>query len=236
MTVDSPRPSFVTDPDGRCILGLFAKQPLPGQVKTRLASATSDAWAASVADAFLRDMIDRLATIDVRRVLAFSPDNAETYFRNLVQERFTLVAQGNGDLGQRMATFFSDRFREGAEKVVLLGTDSPTVPLDFVGQAFQELDQADVVLGPATDGGYYLIGCSHQLPPVFDGIAWSSPHVLSETIARLADPGWRLALLPPWYDIDTLDDWRMLQGHLAALGKAGRSVNVPHTAGLLVGP
>jgi rSAM/selenodomain-associated transferase 1 len=166
-------------------------------------------------------------------VLAFAPENAEPYFKNLVQERFHLAPQTNGDLGQRMNDFFNARFQERAEKVVLLGTDSPTVPLDFVDQAFQELEQADVVLGPATDGGYYLIGCSRRLPPIFEGISWSSPQVLCETISRLKDTSWRLALLPPWYDIDTLDDWHMLKGHLAALRKAGQPVDLPHTSALI---
>lgn len=232
MTADSLRAFHSTDPDGRRVLGLFAKQPLPGRVKTRLASVTTDTWAASVAEAFLRDMIERLSTIGGRRILAFAPVCAEPYFRDLVRDRFALVSQGDGDLGQRMAAFISARLREGAEKVVLLGTDSPTVPLGFIEQAFQELEQADVVLGPATDGGYYLIGCSRRLPPLFEGITWSSAFVLGETISRLADPSWRLALLPPWYDIDTLDDWRMLQGHLAALRKTRRPVDVPHTSAL----
>jgi glycosyltransferase A (GT-A) superfamily protein (DUF2064 family) len=112
--------------------------------------------------------------------------------------------------------------------VVLLGTDSPTVPVAWVGQAFAELTTADVVLGPATDGGYYLIGCARRLPPVFAGVAWGGPTVLAETVARLADPSWRLALLPPWYDLDTLADWRMLRGHIAALRRAGLDPGVPH--------
>lgn len=229
--------SSAPDPVINCcrVLGLFAKQPTPGQVKTRLAAATSAEWAAAVASAFLVDTIERLATVEARRILAFAPDDAEPYFRKLVSNRFTLIPQGDGDLGQRMAAFFTAQFCEGADQVVLLGTDSPTVPLAFVEQAFQELEQDDVVLGPATDGGYYLVGCARRLPPIFEGIVWSSSHVLTDTVARLAGPSWRLALLPPWYDVDTLDDWRMLQGHLAALRKAGQHGDAPHTAAL-VGP
>ena len=117
---------------------------------------------------------------------------------------------------RRMGLFVEGQLRLGAEAVVLVGTDSPTLPLAFIEQAFHELERADVVLGPATDGGYYLVGCALRLPPIFDGIAWSSSHVLAETVSRLTDPSWRLALLPPWYDVDTLDDWHLLRGHLAA--------------------
>jgi glycosyltransferase A (GT-A) superfamily protein (DUF2064 family) len=122
-----------------------------------------------------------------------------------------------------------------ADAVVLVGTDSPTLPVAFVEQAFAELRQADVVLGPATDGGYYLLGCARRLPPIFDGIAWGSSAVFRDTVARLTDPEWRLAVLPPWYDVDTLDDWRMLQGHMAALRRAGIDPGAPHTERLTLG-
>jgi glycosyltransferase A (GT-A) superfamily protein (DUF2064 family) len=112
-----------------------------------------------------------------------------------------------------------------------VGTDSPTLPLAYVEQAFRELDGADVVLGPATDGGYYLIGCARR-QPLFADIPWSSPHVLSETIARLTDLKSRLALLPPWYDIDTLTDWWVLRGHLTAMGRVGIDPGLPRTAAI----
>jgi glycosyltransferase A (GT-A) superfamily protein (DUF2064 family) len=124
----------------------------------------------------------------------------------------------------------------GRRRVVLLGTDSPTIPLAYVEQAFDELERADVVLGPATDGGYYLIGCSRYIPALFEAIPWSTSGVVAETMARLTDPAWRLALLPPWYDIDTLNDWRMLRGHLLALRRAGLDPGVPHTERLAQDP
>src|SRR5262245_11705482 len=127
-----------------------------------------------------------------------------------------------------MEAFFRARFASGAERVVLLGTDSPTLPVAWVEAAFARLDAADVVLGPATDGGYYLIGCARRVPQVFTGVAWGRPTVLAETVARLTDPRRRLALLPPWYDLDTITDWQMLQGHLRALRRAGIDPGVPH--------
>lgn len=214
------------------VLGLFAKQPTAGQVKTRLAVGSSPEWAADVAGAFLRDTVDRLAGVEARRVLAFAPDDAEPFFADLVGDRFDLLPQQPGDLGQRMAAFFAAQLAGGAAAVVLLGTDSPTLPLAIVHEAFAQLATADVVLGPATDGGYYLLGCGPRLPPIFDGIQWGGARVLGDTIARLADRAWRVALLPPWYDVDTPQDWQMLCGHLAALARAGIDPQVPHTARL----
>jgi uncharacterized protein len=215
-------------PPGRA-LGLFAKRPEPGAVKTRLAAATSAEWATRVADAFLRDTLSRLAGVGARRVVAFAPATAGPFFADLAGERFSLVAQAEGDLGRRLSAFVTEQLAAGAGSVVLVGTDSPTLPPSFVEQAFRELERADVVLGPATDGGYYLLGCGRRLPPVFDGIAWGGRGVLGETVARLADPSWQVAVLPPWYDVDTLEDWWVLCGHLAALRRAGVDPGVPLT-------
>src|SRR5437773_1303468 len=117
------------------VLGVFAKQPLPGEVKTRLAFETSPGWAARVAVAFLFDTVQRLSAVDARRVLAFAPAGAKPYFAELVQGRFALLPQVDGDLGQRMAAFFSAQVQAGAEAVVLVGTDSPTLPPAFIEQA-----------------------------------------------------------------------------------------------------
>jgi rSAM/selenodomain-associated transferase 1 len=217
---------------GERVLGLFAKWPAPGSVKTRLAAAGGPAWGARVARAFLLDSLDRLAAVDARRVLAFAPAESEADFAALTS-RFTLTPQGEGDLGQRLAGFVGGQLDAGARAVVVVGTDSPTLPMAYVEQAFAELERADAVLGPATDGGYYLVGCGPHRPPLFEGIAWSTGRVLVDTVAALSDPGWKLALLPPWYDVDTPDDWVMLAGHLAALRRAGIDPGVPHTEALL---
>jgi rSAM/selenodomain-associated transferase 1 len=221
--------SAVPDGSAARALGMFAKQPVPGQVKTRLAAQTNPVWAAAVADAFLRDLLDRLVEVDAHRVLAFAPAAAEAYFGDLVEGRFVLCPQAEGHLGQRLAAFVTGRFQAGADRVVLVGTDSPTLPVAFIDQAFAELDRADVVLGPAADGGYYLVGCARRLPPLFEGVGWGGPRVLLDSVRRLVGSSWRLAVLPPWYDVDTLGDWWALRGHLAALRAAGLDPGVPRT-------
>src|SRR5262249_2185829 len=140
---------------------------------------------------------------------------------------FELIAQPQGDLGCRMANFF-DTFKQAA-KAVLLGTDSPTLPLSYISNAFEQLENVDLLLGPAMDGGYYLIGLSGSVPPVFQEMKWSRPDVLATTVERLRGSSCRLGLLPPWYDVDTLDDWQMLCGHLSALRRAGVDPKVPNT-------
>jgi rSAM/selenodomain-associated transferase 1 len=211
------------------VLCVFAKAPRPGIVKTRLAAALGPDRAAAVARAFFLDTIERLSYLDLRRVVAFAPADAEVEFASLVDSRFALTSQGDGDLGQRMQRVLISELKDGGDAVVFIGADSPTLPVAFVEEAFAKLTQHDVVLGPATDGGYYLLGCGPSVPPIFDGIAWGSATVLSETIARLAAPSWRVALLPPWYDVDTPEDWEMLRGHLGALRRAGVATQTPHT-------
>ncbi len=210
------------------ILGVFAKWPEPGRVKTRLAEATSAEFAARIADTFLQDALDRLAAVAVERWLAFAPAANAADFRVLVADRYQRTPQGDGDLGARMERFIRERIEGGAERIVIVGTDSPTLPVECITDAFRGLRDADVVLGPATDGGYYLVGCRRRLPPIFDGIAWGGSTVLRDTIARL-EASWRVTLLPPWYDVDTLEDLRMLQGHIAAMRRAGINPGAPRT-------
>ncbi|HYV39652.1 MAG TPA: TIGR04282 family arsenosugar biosynthesis glycosyltransferase [Gemmataceae bacterium] len=216
----------------RRTLGLFAKWPQAGQVKTRLAAQTSPEWAAQIALAFLRDTLTRLTSISARRVLACSGADTADQFAAIVQNQFELEPQSHGDLGQRMSAFFTACLANGDERVVLVGADSPTLPLSYIETAFDALAVADVVLCPATDGGYCLMGCAGQAPPVFDGITWGGTNVLSETVARIKTAKLKLALLPPWYDVDMLEDWHMLRGHVAAMRLAGLDPGVPFTEAL----
>jgi uncharacterized protein len=218
------------------VLGIFAKEPRPGHVKTRLAASVSDEWAGAVADAFLLDSLDRLSNVEARRVLCYSPVDARAFFEFCSAGRFLATPQAEGDLGARMAAFFAQQFKEGADRVVLVGSDSPTVPVGFIEQAFEMLLAADIVLGPATDGGYYLIGSAGAVPQVFEGISWGTRKVLRETMEMIGRLGHRVSLLPPWYDVDDLEDWRMLQGHLAAMRAAGEDPRVPRTERLAIAP
>ena len=201
------------------VLGIFAKKPVAGMVKTRLADATSAAWAAEVAECLLAMTLDACAELADRRILAFSPENAFDYFRKVSRGRYEVQPQGEGDLGQRMARFFN-LSQDSDNRVVLIGSDSPTLPTAYIRQAFALLNKHNVVLSPATDGGYVLIGCRAPIPPIFTGISWGGSRVLQETLEALPSQ-FDLALLPPWYDVDTLEDYQMLRGHLQAMARAG---------------
>ena len=216
----------------RKVLGIFAKQPIAGHVKTRLAAATSDGWAQRVAQAFLEDSLDRFSHVEASRVIAYAPRSGESFFAPLARGRYELAPQDDGDLGQRLRSFFDANCRHGNSRIVVLGADSPTLPVEYVEQAFAALETSDVVIGPAFDGGYYLVGSSKEVP-LFDDIPWSSPHVLVKTIERLQGASARLALLPPWYDVDTADDWAMLCGHVRALRLAGVDPGVPRVEMLM---
>jgi len=135
-----------------CVLGILVKQPLPGQVKTRLAAQTSAEWAARLAEAFLLDTIARFRALPVRRVLAFSPAEASGYFADLGRGEYHLWPQVEGDLGRRMHAFFAAHLPSDTSRAVLIGADSPTLPAALVEQAFVLLESAEVVLGPAMDG------------------------------------------------------------------------------------
>lgn len=220
-----------TLPEG-AVLGVFGRRPEPGKVKSRLAAGFGPEAAAELYGAMLFDVLDtwdspRVLAPGGRRVLVYSPEDAGPWFDARVPDSFALQPQADGDLGRRMHAFFAGEFEDGAARVVLIGSDSPTLDPSVVISAFLCLESRDVVLGPAADGGYYLIGCRRAAPPVFDGVDWGTPRVLSQTVDRLRDTGLSLAVLPPWYDVDTPDDWQTLAGHVRAMRAAGTEVSLP---------
>lgn len=183
-------------------LGIFAKYWEPGKVKTRLAATTGEARASRIYKAFVETLLARLSSCAQRRVLAISPADRLNEFRAIFGDGWMIELQASGDLGARMRHYFDAAFANGARSVILLGSDSPDVPLAYIESAFEMLDEFPVVLGPSDDGGYYLIAARDETPPIFDNIAWSTPSVLHETIEQLDRAGVRYSLLPTWYDVD----------------------------------
>lgn len=197
-------------------LGLFVKFPEPGRVKTRLAKDLGDELAAELYAGFLSDLIPRFHDISSRRILAYTPDDVRSrqYFEDLAGGRFELWAQPEGVLGERMRSFF-EAF--GPDPVVLVGSDSPTLLKSDVEHALNALESVDCVLGPATDGGVYLIGLHRRSWSVFDRVEWSTSRVLEQMLDEVQQVGASLEILPLWYDIDTLEDIDFMRGHLAVL-------------------
>lgn len=191
---------------GTATLLVFAKAPRPGKVKTRLARTIGDAAAADVYRRMGRLVVDRLADARAAVTVCYDPPGSGGEVRAWLGDtpaRYT--AQPPGDLGQRMARMFERAF-EAADRVIVIGTDAPAVNAETVNRALDALDSADVVLGPATDGGYYLMGLRAPCPALFEGIAWSTDTVLRDTAARAREAGLRLTWLELESDIDTADD------------------------------
>ena len=184
------------------VLGVYAKQPLPGRVKTRLCPPLTPVEAAGLYDCALRETVARLRaqqSFDLALCYAGDPDWFAAVFPDL-----PLLPQRGEDLGARMRDSFECLFRLGYRQVVLVGSDTPDLPLALVEEAFACLQQAEVVLAPARDGGYVLIGKTESRPELFEAMRWSSPEVLPETLRRLELLGCRAALLPDWEDLDDL--------------------------------
>jgi uncharacterized protein len=197
-------------------LGVFAKYWQPGEVKTRLAAQWGDVAASRMYRGFLVAILNRFGMLAERRVLAFTPLERRNEFAELAAARWELEPQAAGDLGQRMRGYFEVAFAAGADRVVLVGSDSPTVPCVFVERAFALLETHDVALGPTHDGGYYLVGAVRRVPPIFEGVAWSTPHVWEQTMEQIRRAGLSHATLPPWYDVDEPTDLARLRAELAS--------------------
>jgi rSAM/selenodomain-associated transferase 1 len=203
------------------ILGLFARYPEPGKTKTRLAATIGDQAAVDLYACFVRDLVSRLGQFTDQFWIASTPDSpkANEWFQSLAttqhEARPELLTQPEGDLGQRIDWFFRKAAAQNAGPAILIGTDNPDLPSSRITQAFELLNDgtADVVTVPAADGGYVLIGMAGKPGSLFDRIRWSSPFTLLDTIKAVDSAGLRLSVLPPWYDVDHVENL----GTLAAL-------------------
>ncbi len=207
------------------VLGIFAKAPAPGAVKTRLCPPLVDQESVAVATAFLHDLTARFRGIEgARVVLVWQGDARKNPAMAELGRGLACASQVGADLGERMAHFFAGAFAGGAQRVVVIGSDLPTLPTAAIETAFAHPGDADVVLGPSTDGGYYCIGLRQPRPELFEGVAWSTSEVLTQTVERTERVGASLALLPPWYDVDEPEDLLWLGSHLRALLASGTTL------------
>lgn len=201
------------------MLGVFVKQPVLGKVKTRLGADIGVEYATSLYTAFQSDIIDRFREMAETRFLCYAPNEtaAKDYFSGQGRGGYQLWLQPDVSLGERMHQFFCYAFAHNAQRVVVIGSDSPTLPEKLIQEAFDCLEESDCVIGPATDGGFYLIGQRTEARPLFDGIEWSHATVLSQMVRKIKQANATLSLLSPWYDVDREEDLQFLEGHLKAL-------------------
>ncbi|HTO07207.1 MAG TPA: TIGR04282 family arsenosugar biosynthesis glycosyltransferase [Myxococcota bacterium] len=198
----------------RRVLALFAKAPVPGAAKTRLSPPLTPERAAGLYEAMLLDVLDQHARApDCELALWFTPDDAEPWFAAHAPSRYRRVAQRGASLAERMRESFRTHAAEGFERMVLRGTDSPTLPLARVEAAFAALDHSPVVLCPDRDGGYNLIGQSTPNDALFE-LELSRASVLAATLARARELGLACELLPAHHDVDTWQDVLQLASEL----------------------
>jgi hypothetical protein len=188
---------------------VFLKHPEAGKVKTRLAPALGAEAATELYRVLCEEALG--ATVprpgEYERLVFFAPPEAAESVRAWLPG-VRLLPQVGGDLGARMDAAFARAFDRGAERVAIVGTDSPAVSRATVAAALDALDAADVVVGPAEDGGYYLLALRQPRPELFEGVSWSTPAVLDETLARAGRGGLEVHQLARLRDIDTVADLR----------------------------
>jgi rSAM/selenodomain-associated transferase 1 len=215
-------------------LMVMAKKPVVGRTKTRLSPPLSGQQATDLYRCLLLDTLELMKRVEgVQPIIAYLPSDAEPFFRRFAPSGFGFVPQKGGALRERLDNVLTHCLQMGYTQAVVMDSDSPTLPVAYLKQAFRELDDpaVDVVLGPSDDGGYYLIGLKSPCSALFRGIVMSTPTVMAETLERAQKQGLRVACLPRWYDVDTseeleklIEELRSQPGHLA-----------PHTRAFLSG-
>ena len=216
----------------RNVIAIFARAPQPGKVKTRLAQSVGEVAAREIYKAMLRDVFEyscvasRMQNAEV--VVFHTPNDAFSRDENSLRALWSgaHLAQSDGDLGDKLCDCFQILRENGAQKIVVIGSDAPDLPPDYLTQAFDELKTCDLVFGAAQDGGFYLVGASCQIDSAFrsafHGVRWSSENTLRDVLHNIEDKS--AQFLKPWRDVDTIDDLRALRNRL----RDGESV-APHT-------
>jgi rSAM/selenodomain-associated transferase 1 len=218
-----------------CALGVMAKAPLAGEVKTRLVPPLTEREAAELNACFLRDMAANIASVREPQaasgLIVYTPIGSESAFDGILPEGFKLLGQRGMSLGERLYNATDDLLRQGYSPVCLINSDSPTLPRSILIRAIELLasDGDRVVLGAAEDGGYYLIGLKDAHRNLFNGIEWSTANVLTRTKQRAAEIDLPVEMLPPWYDVDDAETLNRLCEDLFFSESLNGSYPAPHT-------
>ena len=202
-------------------IGIVCKAPQAGLSKTRLAKAVGAAAASELSACFLRDVAEAIAAVPEalgrRGYGVYAPAGAESIMRQLLPANFGLLLQAGDDLGHVLIGATRALLDAGHDCMLLVNGDSPTLPPRFLTQAIEALRAPGdrMVLGPASDGGYYLIGLKQPHQELFKRIAWGTETVARSTCERAAEISLATMLLPEWYDVDDIETLRWLQEELA---------------------
>ncbi len=201
-------------------IGVICKAPRVGLAKTRLIPRLGSERAAKLSACFLQDIAASItslaASMDVRGYAIFAPRDAETELRAIMPSQFGLLCHSDGNLGRVLLGATRELLAQGHSCVVLVNSDSPTLPTGRLREAMEHLSVSGdrVVLGPATDGGYYLIGLKTAHPRLFEDVTWGSDAVLAETLSRAMEIGLPVVRLAAWYDVDDAESFTILKAEL----------------------
>ena len=188
---------------------VMTKVPGFADVKTRLRPVLSEGQRVELARCFLTDTITNLASVFDHRIIAFTPDEGREAIETLVGGGDMCIPQRGSDLGQRLDAAIAEAFEMGFGPVIVIGTDSPTLPPEYLAQALDHLQSRGhgVAIGPTDDGGFYLLGVSRQREGMFSNVTWSSSQVFEQTEANIRGIGnLDLLVLPRGYDVDEPKD------------------------------
>ncbi|MGA1869905.1 MAG: TIGR04282 family arsenosugar biosynthesis glycosyltransferase [bacterium] len=186
---------------------VFMRYPEKGRVKTRLARYLGNDFTLDLYKHFLVDIFTMCRMIDAEIMIAYSRSEKRNHEILFFNEHYMYFPQKGNNIGQRMFHALREAAERGYRKCILIGSDTPDLPAALINNAYKVLDTSDIVLGPSTDGGYYLIGVRSQSIDVriFDKVKWGTPSVLKETIEHIKRTGMIFSLLEKWDDIDDLD-------------------------------
>lgn len=192
------------------VLLIAAKNPLPENVKTRLTPDLSHKQASDLYACFLQDLVERVLSLtEFETYISFSENSIsdlEDLKKLLPYPNLKFQVQEGKDLGEKLKNSFCHFFNLGYKRIVVIGSDHPDLPLNILEKAFEKLQKSNAVIGPANDGGYYLIGLSKPKTEIFENIDWSTAVVFSQTIEKFAELKLSHDILDVWSDVDDFED------------------------------
>jgi hypothetical protein len=200
----------------RPVVIVMVKAPRVGFAKTRLAPPLTEFDAASLAECFVRDVVNSALRVVPNLIVAYAPHDGRALLEKSLPHDLLWLEQRGEDLGERLEAAIAYAADLGFSPLIVIGADSPALPASFVETARDALTagEADAVLGPTTDGGYYLVALRKPIRRLFQNITWSMPVTYEQTARNITDQGLRLLVLPPWYDVDTFSDLLRLREEL----------------------
>jgi rSAM/selenodomain-associated transferase 1 len=210
---------------------VFVKAPVPGKVKTRLQPELEPEKIVEIYKSFITEIVFKCIRLkEADTFVGCAPaKNNEFLQRVTFTHKLPSFNQRGNNLGEKIVNAFRDHFKKGYRDIVLLGSDSPTIPTEYIRKAFAALEKNDLILGPCCDKGLYLIGARKSIvPAIFQNIAWDTNEVLGAVMKKLYSLDIRFSLLPFWYDVDTIEDLKFLEIHRQYLNR--KRVKIKHKA------